>query len=82
MSDGEDRENEKKKCGPHTELASNPAARITRCGCGTIHLHIARSGVTLQLSRGQFAEVSATVAGAFDALRLFDEKPASSTIIN
>ena len=72
-----------KRCGVHTELSTSPAAKITRCGCGTVHLHILRSGVTLQLSAEQFAEVSATVAGAHDALKAFhsgghlssDEKP-------
>ncbi len=60
-----------KRCGVHTELSTSPAAKITRCGCGTVHLHLARSGVTLQLSSEQFAEVSATVAGAHDALKAF-----------
>jgi hypothetical protein len=32
--------------------------RITRCACGTIHLHIARSGVTLQLSEEGFADLA------------------------
>jgi hypothetical protein len=60
-----------KRCGVHTELSTSPAAKITRCGCGTVHVHIVRSGVTVQLSAEQFAEVSATVAGAHDALKAF-----------
>ena len=63
---------EKKRCGPQTELSTNAAAKITRCGCGTIHLHIVRSGITLQLSTEHFAELSATVAGAHDALKMFE----------
>jgi hypothetical protein len=45
-------------CGPRTELAKNDGVRITRCSCGTIHLHIARSGVTLQLTEEGFAELA------------------------
>lgn len=74
---------EGKRCGTHTELSSSPAAKITRCACGAVHVHITRSGVSLQLSAEHFAEISATVAGAHDALKAFhaggvlssDEKP-------
>ena len=45
-------------CGPRTELAKNDGVRITRCSCGTIHLHIARSGVTLQLTEEGFADLA------------------------
>jgi hypothetical protein len=37
-------------CGPHTELASNNAVRVTRCTCGTVHVTILSSGVTVRLS--------------------------------
>jgi len=40
----------KTPCGQHTELASNEAVRITRCGCGTVHLTLNASGVTVRLN--------------------------------
>ncbi len=39
----------KRPCGPHVELAANPAARVTRCACGTVHVSVERNGVTLKL---------------------------------
>jgi hypothetical protein len=39
----------KTPCGQHTELASNDSVRITRCGCGTLHLTLNASGVTVRL---------------------------------
>jgi len=45
-------------CGPRTELAKNDGVRITRCACGTIHLQITRSGVTVQLSEEAFADLA------------------------
>lgn len=53
-------------CGPRTELAKNDAVRITRCPCGTIHLHFTRSGVSLQLAEdalGDLARASAEALG-------------------
>lgn len=60
-----------KRCGAHTELSTSPAAKITRCACGAVHVHLLRSGVSLQMSAEQFAEVSATIAGAHEALKMF-----------
>jgi hypothetical protein len=56
-------------CGPRTELASNDGARITRCPCGTIHLHLAQAGVTLQLTEQTLAELAAATR---DAMRDID----------
>jgi hypothetical protein len=39
----------RKPCGPHVELASNAAARITRCACGTIHVHLHAQGISMRL---------------------------------
>jgi hypothetical protein len=52
------------RCGNHEELAKTAGFRISRCACGTVHLHVVKSGVTLQLSATSLAELvnAATVA--------------------
>jgi hypothetical protein len=40
----------KSACGAHTELSSNNAVRITRCSCGTLHVTLLASGVTVRMS--------------------------------
>ncbi len=40
----------KKPCGPHIELSSSKAARVMRCPCGTIHIHLAAQGITLRVN--------------------------------
>ena len=59
---------DKKPCGPHTELAKSEGARITRCACGAVHMHLSRSGVTVQLSSDHFEELGHVVALASRAL--------------
>jgi hypothetical protein len=39
-----------KSCGPHVDLASNDAIKITRCPCGTVHVTLIGSGVTVRMS--------------------------------
>jgi hypothetical protein len=46
-----------KPCGPHSELAKTTQFRITQCPCGTVHMHFARPGVTLQLDPDCVAEL-------------------------
>jgi hypothetical protein len=46
------------KCGPHTTIASNEAARLTQCTCGAYHLHLARRGLSLQLGLDELRKVS------------------------
>ena len=53
-----------KRCGAHVELARNGSTRITRCGCGQVHLHILHSGVTVQVSDEHFREIAAAFATA------------------
>ena len=62
---------EKKRCGPHTELAKNATSRITRCGCGQVHLHFMANGVTLQVSTEKLAEMLAAMNEAAESLRSF-----------
>ncbi len=55
-----------KKCGPHTELASNEATRITRCGCGTVHVTLIGPGVTFRMPAATRSEgvASGSLQGA------------------
>jgi len=54
----------KRACGPHVELVSNPAARITRCACGTVHLSIERNGVTVKLDAESLRHLANAVSAA------------------
>lgn len=45
---------ETNRCGPHTELVNNGTVRVTRCGCGTVHMTMIPSGVTVRLSAEHF----------------------------
>jgi hypothetical protein len=49
--------NDRGSCGSHEELARTTSFRVTRCACGTVHLHMSKSGVTVQLSDTQLAEL-------------------------
>jgi hypothetical protein len=44
-------------CGNHEELARTTDFRLTRCNCGTVHLHMSKGGVTVQLSDTMLAEL-------------------------
>jgi hypothetical protein len=57
---------EKKPCGPHVVLAQNDGAKISRCACGTVHVHFARVGVTVQVTDGQLAELARAVSAAME----------------
>ena len=58
----------KPRCGAQTELVRSRAARISRCACGTIHLHLPASQVTLHLDRPAFDELARTVQNASQKL--------------
>ncbi len=49
--------NDRPGCGRHEELARTTDFRITRCGCGTVHLHMSKGGVTVQLTETMLAEL-------------------------
>ena len=68
-----------KACGQHTELASNSAVRVTRCSCGTVHVHFLTSGLTMRMSQEVFRGVS---AGLKIALEREDDVSLGSTTIN
>ena len=58
----------KPACGPSVDVAKNDGARVARCPCGTLHVHILRSGVSVQLGAEAFAEVADAIAFAHRAL--------------
>jgi hypothetical protein len=60
-------------CGPHSELAKTTEFRITQCPCGTVHMHIARSGVTLQLEPSSIAELVNVATAAHRKLEVGEE---------
>jgi hypothetical protein len=58
----------KPPCGPHVDVAKNDGARIARCPCGTVHVHMLRSGVSVQLDANAFGEIADAVRNAHEAL--------------
>ena len=53
-----------KKCGPHVELTSNPAARVTRCACGVVHVHLHAQGISLSLDADGLRHIANALSGA------------------
>jgi hypothetical protein len=58
----------KSACGQHIELVSNNAVRVTRCSCGTVHVTMVASGVTVRMPADAFRGVVAGLQGAADKL--------------
>lgn len=56
------------QCGPQTELLSNETVRVTRCGCGTVHVTLIRSGVTVRMPSEAFRSVASGLKAAADRL--------------
>jgi len=65
----------KSTCGQHIELLSNNAVRVTRCTCGTVHVTLVASGVTVRMPADTFRNVAAGLHFAADKL----EEPAEIT---
>jgi hypothetical protein len=59
-----------KTCGQHVELASTDAVRVTRCTCGTVHVTLNASGVTVRVSA---ETLRAVVKGLEGAVARLDE---------
>jgi len=73
----------KNACGPHTELLSNNAVRVTRCSCGTVHVTLIASGVTVRMPADAFRAVASGLRGAVEKLESAAEITATgSTSIN
>jgi hypothetical protein len=70
------------RCGPHTELVNNGTVRVTRCGCGTIHMTLIPSGVTVRLSTDHFRLLAGGVRGAVDKLDEAAPPRIDSTCVN
>ncbi len=58
----------KNACGTHTELMSNNAVRVTRCTCGTVHVTLNASGVTVRMQPDTFRAVAAGLQGGVEKL--------------
>jgi hypothetical protein len=58
----------RRPCGNHVTLSENDGARVSRCACGTLHVLIKPSGVTVQLNHERFHELGLAVMGAVSAL--------------
>ena len=69
-----------KKCGPHTELTSNDAVRVTRCSCGSVHVTLLGPGVTVRMSAEAFRGVASGLKAATE--RLEDDARFGTTSIN
>ena len=69
----------RRPCGPHATLADNDGARVGRCACGTIHVLVKASGVTLQLNEDRFQMLGLAVMGAVAAIGSQPTTPALPT---
>jgi hypothetical protein len=61
-----------KSCGEHVELDRNASVRVTRCPCGTVHVTLLASGVTVRMTAESLRGV---VGGLRGALEKLDESP-------
>lgn len=72
-----------KACGPHTDLASNDAVKITRCTCGTVHVTLVSSGVTVRMSADVLKNATIGLKAAVERLdSAVVLSPTGSTSIN
>jgi hypothetical protein len=54
----------KPACGPQTTIVNTEGVRIARCPCGTFHVTLVSSGVTVQLSAERLAELGRAIGVA------------------
>ena len=57
---------EKRPCGKHVDLASNGAVKITQCPCGTFHVTLHASGVTVRMNEETFKGATSAFLAATD----------------
>ncbi len=57
-----------KSCGAHVDLASNDAIRITRCPCGTVHVTLLGSGVTVRMNADAMRNATIGLKAAVERL--------------
>jgi hypothetical protein len=72
----------KSTCGQHTELMSNNAVRVTRCTCGTVHVTLNASGVTVRMPADTFRSVAAGFGVAIEKMDKVEITATGSTSIN
>lgn len=51
----------KASCGPQTVMVNTDTLRLARCPCGTFHVTLVASGVTVQLSEDRLAELGRAI---------------------
>ena len=66
-----------KRCGPHVELSTNDASRVTRCTCGTVHVHLNAQGLTMRFTPEQLRHVSNALSAAQRLIDLTDKAGAA-----
>ena len=54
----------KSACGSHTTIVNTEQVRIAKCPCGTFHVTLVPSGVTVQLSAERLGELGRAIAVA------------------
>lgn len=55
---------EKGSCGPHQVIVNTDGVRLAKCPCGTFHVTLVQSGVTLQLTAERLAELGRAIGVA------------------
>lgn len=58
----------KNACGPQTEIATNNVVRVTRCGCGILHVTHLANGVTVRMTAEQLRGASIGFAAALEKI--------------
>ncbi|MFI5301864.1 MAG: hypothetical protein ACHREM_27560 [Polyangiales bacterium] len=53
-----------RRCGLHLAVASSPVARITRCACGTLHVHLVRQRLTLKMQLEELRHLGNALSAA------------------
>jgi hypothetical protein len=69
-------------CGQHTEILANSSVRVSRCTCGTVHVTLVASGVTVRMNADVFRAVASGLAKAADRLDPAEITATGSTSIN
>jgi hypothetical protein len=57
---------EKRSCGKHVDLATNGSVKITQCPCGTLHVTLNASGVTVRMTEETFKAATSAFLAATD----------------
>jgi len=71
-----------KACGQHVELVSNNTVRVTKCTCGTLHVTLNASGVTVRMPTDAFRQVAAALRAAEEKLNASEITATGSQSIN